>query len=184
MKQNKEILFNKKLSFIQMKFKSIINIIFCCFLIFITSCKGQKIDDIITELPITIDTVTNFQLVDDLSTYPSYNFYNKKFEAYITINYKGKTKDEKTYWDVNNPTGYFSLYKNINEPQLLNKEIKESLFNRGLNNYNITAIVTYKKDIKEYYSDDNVVFKPNANYYLYSFKDNSWKFEESKKIDY
>lgn len=168
------------------------------FVLFFISCNGQeksrsdkltiqKIDQqqeyIINEiLPISIDTITNFQLLDEIPPYPSYRFYNKTIEAYITIAYKGKDNVEQNYWSVYNPNGYFAEYKNFEEPYLLNKEIKKHLIERGVDNYNVTASIVYRKDIKNYYSEDDIEYKPDASLYRYLFQNNKWKFDKSVKI--
>lgn len=112
----------------------------------------------------------------------------KKLAAYITVNFTGKTEQEKMYWNIDNPSGYFSYYKGVTEPYFLSNEIKKHLLERGLDNYDITAMVIYKKDIQIYSDDDleflpdDLDFKPDAYTYLYHFKHNHWVFDKAEKI--
>lgn len=178
----------KTLSKTNIKIKVLVHIVGCWLLLFCFSCQSQPIDKVLSELPMNIDNVTNFRLEDDPAATPSYDYYDKKLAAFITINFTGKTEQEKMYWDVDNPSGYFSYYKGVTEPYFLSNEIKKHLLERGLDNYDITAMVIYKKDI-EIYSDDDLEFlpddldfKPDAYTYLYHFKHNHWVFDKAEKI--
>ena len=158
-------------------------------------CRSEPMDKVINELPVTFDHVSNFQILDvqlvlddrdksaphpffnsQLDPYPFYEFYSKKLDAYITICFLGKTQEERKYWSINNLQSFFSHYKNVNEPHLLSDEIKKHLLARELDNYEITARLLYKKDIRRIYSDDDIKLKPNAHFYLYSFKNHKWIF--------
>lgn len=186
----------KVLSKINKYTKVLVQIIGCLSLLFCFSCQNQAIDidKVISALPMSIDNGTNFGLEDDESGYfelepddsdfyPYYHYYNKKLAAYIFILFVGKTEQEKMYWNVDNPSGYFIQRKGANQPDLLSNEIKKHLQERGLDNYDITAIVIYEKDIEKISSIDESEVKSVASAYSYHFKNNHWIFDKAEKID-
>lgn len=156
--------------------------------------KMINIDEVISTLLMSIDNVTNlgfeedgqgsFELEEDEPNFcPAYDYYNKKLATYITIYFIGKTEQEKMYWNIDNPSGYFAQHKGFNESDLLGNEIKKHLQERGLDNYDITAIVIYEKDIEKISSIDDLEVKPDVYTYLYHFKNNHWIIDKAEKID-
>ena len=156
--------------------------------------KMINIDEVISTLLMSIDNVTNlgfeedgqgsFELEEDEPNFcPAYDYYNKKLAIYITIYFIGKTEQEKMYWNIDNPSGYFAQHKGANQPDLLSNEIKKHLQERGLDNYDITAIVIYEKDIEKISSIDDLEVKSDVYSYLYHFKNNHWIIDKAEKID-
>lgn len=156
--------------------------------------KMINIDEVISTLLMSIDNVTNlgfeedgqgsFELEEDEPNFcPAYDYYNKKLAIYITIYFIGKTEQEKMYWNIDNPSGYFAQHKGFNESDLLGNQIKKHLQERGLDNYDITAIVIYEKDIEKNSSIDDLEVKSDVYSYLYHFKNNHWIIDKAEKID-
>lgn len=156
--------------------------------------KMINIDEVISTLLMSIDNVTNlgfeedgqgsFELEEDEPNFcPAYDYYNKKLAIYITIYFIGKTEQEKMYWNIDNPSGYFAQHKGFNESDLLGNQIKKHLQERGLDNYDITAIVIHEKDIEKISSIDDLEVKPDVYTYLYHFKNNHWIIDKAEKID-
>ena len=186
----------KALSKINKNIKVLVQIIACLSLLFCFSCQNQTIDidKVISALPMSIDNGINFRLEevgqgsfelepDDSDFYPYYHYYNKKLAAYIFILFVGKTEQEKMYWNIDNPSGYFAQHKGFNESDLLGNQIKKHLQERGLDNYDITAIVIYEKDIEKISSIDDLEVKSDVYSYLYHFKNNHWIIDKAEKID-
>ena len=183
----------KALSKINKNIKVLVQIIACLSLLFCFSCQNQAIDidKVISALPMSIDNGINFGLEDDESGYfelepddsdfyPYYHYYNKKLAAYIFILFVGKTEQEKMYWNIDNPSGYFAQHKGFNESDLLGNQIKKHLQERGLDNYDITAIVIHEKDIEKISSIDDLEVKSDVYSYLYHFKNNHWIIDKAE----
>ena len=186
----------KALSKINKNIKVLVQIIACLSLLFCFSCQNQTIDidEVISTLLMSIDNVTNlgfeedgqgsFELEEDEPNFcPAYDYYNKKLAIYITIYFIGKTEQEKMYWNIDNPSGYFAQHKGFNESDLLGNQIKKHLQERGLDNYDITAIVIHEKDIEKISSIDDLEVKSDVYSYLYHFKNNHWIIDKAEKID-
>ena len=70
-----------------------------------------------------------FVILDNLNgdVFPSYSYFDSSIGAF-SVSYIGKTRNAQYFWDVLNPSGYFSNYKNPEDTNAQNsKNIKNSI---------------------------------------------------------
>ncbi|URM38798.1 hypothetical protein [Flavobacterium anhuiense] len=119
-------------------------------------------------------------LPDNNPSFPSYTFFDKSLGGF-SVNYVGKSKLIQDYWNVNNSTGFFSQFENIDiafeDSKQLGDKIRDILSNKP-NDYYVVANFLPKEAISKYYDDGSGEFdlKDKAYTYFYIYENNNWTF--------
>ena len=178
-------------------------IFFFVLLLFISNCKQsvneQKKSEINkhSEIPLYTTKTSNhidfldakyqkngFVILDNLNgdLFPSYSYFDSSIGAF-SVSYIGKTRNAQYFWDVLNPSGYFSNYKNPEDTNAQNsKNIKNSI---NENDYYIITDLLPTKYIKNIDNQSGEFdISDNAKTDIYLYEKNKWiklgEFETKK----
>lgn len=121
-----------------------------------------------------------YVLPDNHPSFPAYTFFDQNLGAF-TVNYVGKSMLIQDNWNIDNSTGFFAQFKNIDIQEGNSKLIKErvkQVLKRELNDYYIVADFLPKEAILKYYDDGSGDFelKKDAYTYFYVYENKEWVF--------
>ena len=161
-------------------------------LLVLSSCDGQKKDEIQIinkkstpqnnkreiELPINfLDKKfqqNGFSVPDDLNgdLYPSYNYSDNKIGVF-SVNYIGKNNKIQYFWDVKNPSGYFSKFSSPEDKEAQNSKNIKNAFDEG--DYYIIADLLpskYITNLDKQSGDFDI--KENAKTSIFLYDEDKW----------
>lgn len=108
---------------------------------------------------------------------PSYSYFDKDLGTF-TVDYIGKTSEERNFWNVTNNTGFFN--NNSPEKEGENSYRIHNILEKRKDDYYIFATFLDKSYIKNISSDGEFDIKNNAEQKIYLYQgNNKWKLLKS-----
>ena len=168
------------------------NLIICLMLLVLSSCNGQKKEEIkivnkkltsqktIKEIEIPINFLdkkyqqNGFSVPDDLNgdLYPSYNYSDKKIGIF-SVNFVGKSDKIQYFWNVKNPSGYYSKFSSPEDKEAQNSKNIKNAFDEK--DYYIIADLLptkYITNLDEQSGDFDI--KENAKTSIFLYDKDEW----------
>ena len=109
--------------------------------------------------------------------YPAYHFYDENLGQF-NVNYVGKSRLIRYYWDTDNSDGFFAHFRPENpaeeDPKLMKKQAND-IIKKSLNDYYFVVEFSPKEALTRS-KDGFLQSKKDAYTYFYVYENNKWIF--------
>ncbi|CAC9974702.1 hypothetical protein [Flavobacterium panici] len=153
-----------------------------------TAVKTQKSDEVKISATVYKDYTTapvdfldekykidGFEFQGSSPSFPTYYFFDENLGSF-TVTYVGKSRLTRDYWDADNSTGFFALFKGNNKNNKLVSDKANEVLKQESNDYYILVNLLPIEEITECFDCDlgDFKLKNDAYNYFYVYENNKW----------